>query len=375
MSSGPKGKRRELDLKERYEVVRLKEKNPHVSARRLADQFKCGKTQIQAILLEKDEISKDYESNVNGNIKRVRGSQHEEIDKALLDWFQKARSKNISVTGPMLQEKAIRIAEALEVSGEQFKASNGWLDRFKRRTGIKLINSGIRAQTVDSWRERLPVILQGWHPRDIWNMVETGQFFRALPNRSLTEASQSCTGGKKTKDGLTSVKCFIKAGMLDAEGNTDAVECSNSDVDPFAELQDEFAAVESLAKETSGASAVSMKETVNGSFDPPVCFELPDNWEDTFFREVALERGEETNVAGERGVSEDEIDEPPATVVPKIASYKEATSRLQEVLNFLEAKGNMKTANDLAKVIYSVQSDWLKQRRSQSKLTDFFKTV
>ena len=87
MSSGPKGKRRELDLKKRYEVVRLKEKNPHVSARRLADQFKCGKTQIQAILLEKDEISKDYESNVNGNIKRVRGSQHEEIDKALLDWF------------------------------------------------------------------------------------------------------------------------------------------------------------------------------------------------------------------------------------------------------------------------------------------------
>ena len=68
----------------------------------------------------------------------------------------------------------------------------------------------------------------------------------------------------------TVVKCFIKAGMLDAEGNTNAVECSNSDVDPFAELQGEFAAVESLAKETSRASAVSMKETVDGSFDPPV---------------------------------------------------------------------------------------------------------
>ena len=48
--------------------------------------------------------------------------------------------------------------------------------------------------------ERNPVILQGWHPRDIWNMDETDQFFRALPNKSLTEASQSCTGGKKSKD-------------------------------------------------------------------------------------------------------------------------------------------------------------------------------
>ena len=125
MSSGSKRKRQDLDLKTRCEVVRFKENNPHVSARKLADQFKCGKTQIQAILLKKDEILKDYESNLNGNIKRVRGPQHEEIDKALLDWFRKARSKNISVTGPMLQEKATRIAEALEVSGEQFKASNG----------------------------------------------------------------------------------------------------------------------------------------------------------------------------------------------------------------------------------------------------------
>ena len=50
--------------------------------------------------------------------------------------------------------------------------------------------------------------------------------------------------------------------------------------------------------------------------------------------------------------------------MPKIASYKEATSSWQEGLNFLEAKGK-----DLAKGIDSVQSDWLKQRRSQSNLT------
>ena len=118
MSSGLKQKRQELDLKTCHKVVRFKEKNPHVSARKLADQIKCGKNQIQAILLRKDEILKDYESNLNGNITRVRGPQHEEIDKALLDWFQKARSKNIPVTGPMLQEKATRIAEALEVSGD-----------------------------------------------------------------------------------------------------------------------------------------------------------------------------------------------------------------------------------------------------------------
>ena len=59
----------------------------------------------------------------------------------------------------------------------------------------------------------------------------------------------------------------------------------------------------------------------------------------------------------------------------KIASYQEATAGLQDVLHFLETKGDMKTANELAKVIANVRSDWLKQRRSQSNLTNVFKTV
>ena len=86
------------------------------------------------------------------------------------------------------------------------------------------------------------------------------------------------------------------------------------------------------------------------------------------------ERGEETNAAGEKWGSEDEINEPPANV-PKITSYQEATSGLQDILHFLETKGNTKTANDLAKVIANVQIDQFKQRRSQSKLKDFFITV
>lgn len=67
----------------------------------------------------------------------------------------------------MLQEKATRIAEALEVSAEEFKASNGWLDRFKKKTGIKAKfisreSGDVREETVNLWQERIPEILQGW---------------------------------------------------------------------------------------------------------------------------------------------------------------------------------------------------------------------
>ena len=130
------------------------------------------------------------------------------LKKKILDWFRKARSKNIPVTEPMLQEKARQIAEALDLSQEDFKASNGWLDRFKNRNGIKAKcisgeAGGVSEDTVESWRERLPEILQGWSPENIWNMDETGQFFRALPSKSLADKSRSCTGGKRSKERLT----------------------------------------------------------------------------------------------------------------------------------------------------------------------------
>ena len=41
------------------------------------------------------------------------------------------------ISGPMLQEKAMQIAKALDVSLGEFKASNGCLDLFKNRNGIK----------------------------------------------------------------------------------------------------------------------------------------------------------------------------------------------------------------------------------------------
>ena len=201
-------KRQELNLKTRFEVITFCETNPQVGNRKVAEKFQCGKTQIQNILLKKKEIIKEFEANVSSKTKRCRGANSDEVEKTLFDWFLKVRSKNIPVTGPMLQEKARQIAEALGLSQEDFKASNGWLNRFKNINGIKAKcisgeRSDVSEDTVDSWRERLPYILQGWVPENIWNMDETAQFFRALPSKSIADNSRSCTGGKKSEESLT----------------------------------------------------------------------------------------------------------------------------------------------------------------------------
>ena len=135
-SSTGKRKRQELVLKTRFEVITFCEVNPQVGERKVAEKIKCGKTQVQGILLKKEEIIKDFEANVSSKKKRCRGVNNDEIEKTLLDWFRKVRSRNIPVTGPMLQEKARQVADALSLSQEDFKATNGWLDRFKNRNGI-----------------------------------------------------------------------------------------------------------------------------------------------------------------------------------------------------------------------------------------------
>ena len=50
----------------------------------------------------------------------------------------------------------------------------------------------------------------------------------------------------------TVVKCFIKAGILDSEGNINTVDSIGSDINPFADLESKVVAVQDLANETNG---------------------------------------------------------------------------------------------------------------------------
>ena len=57
--------------------------------------------------------------------------------------------------------------------------------------------------TVSSWKERLPEIVRGYDKKNIYNLDETGCFWRALPERGFVEKGKRCNGGKKHKLRLT----------------------------------------------------------------------------------------------------------------------------------------------------------------------------
>ena len=65
-------------------------------------------------------------------------------------------------------------------------------------------NAGdVSEETVQTWMERLEVLIEGYAPQNIWNMDETACFYCALPEQSLADIRRQCRGGKKAKNRLT----------------------------------------------------------------------------------------------------------------------------------------------------------------------------
>lgn len=173
-------KRKCLTLEDRVKALKMMEAGK--SCRSVADQMGVGKTQIQSILKRKRELLDEYEGNVNTQLKRQRRTtDNDEINELVYKWFLDATSRHVNVSGPLLKEKALKFAEDLAVTS--FKASNGWLDSFLRRNNIVFKKQSgeraeVNAEVVSDWKSRLPAICEGYRPEDIFNMDETGLFYK-----------------------------------------------------------------------------------------------------------------------------------------------------------------------------------------------------
>lgn len=115
--------------------------------------------------------------------KRIRSAAHVELDAALLKWFTQRRNDGIPLDGTFLKGKAAGLAQLLGI--EDFKCSNGWLDRFKKRHNInwgKVCGEAkdINTHTCDDWLlNEWPKIREGYVDCDVFNGDEMDLFYIA----------------------------------------------------------------------------------------------------------------------------------------------------------------------------------------------------
>ena len=67
-------KRECLDISEKVKVLQFAKKNPNLGSKKLADHFETGKTQIQAVLKNKEAIIDAYASNETPNHAKIKRS-------------------------------------------------------------------------------------------------------------------------------------------------------------------------------------------------------------------------------------------------------------------------------------------------------------
>ncbi|GBO19329.1 Tigger transposable element-derived protein 1 [Araneus ventricosus] len=152
------------------------------------------------------------------------------MEKLLMVWVTEKQLKGDTLTQGIICEKARAIYGDLlnqtprtsrdEASEDSFKASRGWFDNFRKRTGIHSVvrhgeaaNSDVKA--AEDYLKTFSELIEanGYIPQPVFNCDETGLFWKKMPNRTYITAEEKIMPGHKSmKDRLTLALCANASG-------------------------------------------------------------------------------------------------------------------------------------------------------------------
>lgn len=214
-------KRKRLAIEDKVHIIGLSKKGSSVKA--LATQYGIGEQTVRDILKSEDKIfnfvSTSNSSKAFKKKKSMKTSTWEDLDRALLQWFNQERSVGTPINGVILGEKAKFFHDQLGLEGE-FNASGGWLWRFKNRYGIREISIQGEKLSADNdaadefQREFKEFITaKNFTEEQIYNADETGLYWKCLPTRTLaSEHEKQAPGAKPSKERITLMLCANAAG-------------------------------------------------------------------------------------------------------------------------------------------------------------------
>ena len=101
-----------------------------ISNKNVAEKYGVPKNTVSTWLKNKEKLFTALEKSSNKR-KKVRESNYPDIDNVVFKWFLSQRGKSIPIDGTFIKEKAMKYAK--ELGATDFKASDGYLGRWKKR--------------------------------------------------------------------------------------------------------------------------------------------------------------------------------------------------------------------------------------------------
>jgi hypothetical protein len=212
-----------MDLPLKFEILQRIRKGESVN--RLAEIYKIPRTSINDIKKNGDKIE-DFMSKMevtNGGVTkrcRLTPAANADLDEAMYTWFVQRRSLGVPLSGPILIQKALQMNTKMNRNPE-FKASVGWLGKFKQRHGIRQLSSGgeimsANSECVKGYCEQLisQISTLGLSREQVYNCDESGLNWKALPTKkTLASVSDtSAPGYEMRKERLTILVCANASG-------------------------------------------------------------------------------------------------------------------------------------------------------------------
>ncbi len=165
-------------------------------------------TNIHRIQENREKYMNAYIQNKTTNKrKRLRDGKYKTIEDDIRSQFEEAREVNIPINGNLMQQLAK--TSAIKKGITSFKASNGWLQKFKNRESLKASIISGESNSVDQtltedWVEtKLPLLIKNYRPEDIFNGDEFGLLYKMPPKRSLNQKGKHCKGGKLSRERIS----------------------------------------------------------------------------------------------------------------------------------------------------------------------------
>lgn len=203
-----------LTLQQKVKI--LKECEAGLTVTTLAKKYGLAKSTICSIKKKRNQIIGITNQTLRPTKKRtLKTANDPAMETVLYKWFLKQRQKNFHVSGEMIRQKARSVS-----TNSNFTASDGWLQRFKTRYGIRLLKmSGEKLSSqpelVNPFKENFRRIVQelNLNKHQIYNADETGLFWKLLPDKTYVAANEKTAKGLKVaKQRLSLLGCTNATG-------------------------------------------------------------------------------------------------------------------------------------------------------------------
>ena len=228
----PKRQRKVMTLHDKVQLLDMINEGKSYAA--VGRHFGVNESTVRYIKKNEHAIRVSVDTNFCGSAKMAKSVRNKSIVKmesALALWIESLRNRSIPLDKKIIQRKALKLysqftrrqsgASTAADDGE-FRASNGWFDRFVKRYQLRFGKAHGEAASADTevaakYPEAFKKLVEekGYKPEQVFNMDETGLFWKKLPSRTcLMKDELNAPGFKAQKDRVTLIMCGNAAGWM-----------------------------------------------------------------------------------------------------------------------------------------------------------------